>query len=97
MPFLQAEMEGKYAATVLLSSHKKEAAAALKRLQEQYEARLREKQMDLNAAMCKLQVIDISLPPRMSFCSIFAFGFASSACRLVCLSSAVPEPGCSNA
>lgn len=53
---VQAEVEGKYAATLLLNSQRKEAAAAEKRLREQYEARLREKQMDLNAAMRKLQV-----------------------------------------
>lgn len=62
MSFPQAEMEGRYAATLLLSSQKKEAAAAAKRLQEQYEARLREKQMDLNAALRKVQVFDACLP-----------------------------------
>lgn len=69
MSFPQAEMEGRYAATLLLSSQKKEAAAASKRLQEQYEARLREKQMDLNAALRKFQVYDTCLPSVHCFVS----------------------------
>lgn len=51
----QAEVEGRYAAMLLLNSQRKDAAAAEKRLREQYETRLREKQIDLNAALRKLQ------------------------------------------
>ena len=52
----QVEVEVRYAATLTLSNHKKEAAASEKRLKEAYEARIRDKQMELHAALSRLQV-----------------------------------------
>ena len=43
-------------ANALLASHKKEAAAAERRVSEQYEAKLREKQKQLNSVQDRLQV-----------------------------------------
>lgn len=43
-------------ANALLASHKKEAAAAERRVREQYEVRLREKQKQLHAVQERLQV-----------------------------------------
>ena len=53
---LQAEAEARQVAHALLASHKKEAATAGKKVREQYESKLREKQMQLNAVQNKLQV-----------------------------------------
>lgn len=53
---LQVELEGRYAATMMLSSHKKDAAASEKRLKEAYENRIRDKQIELHAAVSRLQV-----------------------------------------
>ena len=52
----QAEAEARQVATALLGSHKKEAAAAERRVREQYEAKLREKQKQLSAVQDRLQV-----------------------------------------
>ena len=53
---MQVEVEARQVASALLASHKKEAAAAERKQREQYDARLREKQMQLNSVQDRLQV-----------------------------------------
>ena len=53
---MQTEVEARQMATALLASHKKEAAAAERRVREQYEAKLREKQKHLHVVQDRLQV-----------------------------------------
>ncbi len=52
----QVEVQARQVAHALLASHKKEAAAGERRLREQYDTRLREKQIKLNLAQTRLQV-----------------------------------------
>ena len=54
--WFQVEVEARQVATALLASHKKEAATAERKVREQYEAKLREKQMQLHSVQSKLQV-----------------------------------------
>ena len=56
MAGLQVECEARQVTTALLGSHKKEAAAAERKVKEQYEAKLREKQKELNSVQNRLQV-----------------------------------------
>lgn len=56
MAGVQAESEALQVATALLVSHRKEAAACERKLREQYEAKLREKQKELNSVQNRLQV-----------------------------------------
>lgn len=60
---LQAEVEGRQVANALLGSHRKEAAAAERRLKEQYEVKLRDKQKQLNDVQDRLQV-----PSKTCYC-----------------------------
>lgn len=53
---MQAELEARQLAAALLASLKKEAAAAERRVREQFEAKLREKQKQLLALQDRLQV-----------------------------------------
>lgn len=55
MAGVQAESEALQVATALLVS-RKEAAACERKLREQYEAKLREKQKELNSVQNRLQV-----------------------------------------
>jgi len=50
------EVQARQVAHALLASHKKEAAAGERRMREQYDTRLREKQLQLNLAQNRLQV-----------------------------------------
>lgn len=58
---LQAEVEARQVANALLASHRKEAAAAERRLKEQYELKLREKQKQLNNVQDRLQVTSTTM------------------------------------
>lgn len=58
---LQAEAEARQQATALLASHKKDAAVAERRVREQFEAKLREKQKQLLALQDRLQVRSVPL------------------------------------
>ena len=53
---MQTDVEAQQVAAALLARHKKEAAAGERRLREQYEAKLREKQKQLHAVQDRLQV-----------------------------------------
>lgn len=53
---LQFEAEARQVAHALLASHNKEAATAERKVREQYETRLREKQKQLNSVQTRLQV-----------------------------------------
>lgn len=61
---LQAEVEARQVGTALLARHTKEAAAAERRVREQYEAKLRDKQKQLNAVQDRLQVSESNASPR---------------------------------
>jgi hypothetical protein len=52
----QVEVQARQVGNALLASHKKEAAAGERRIREQYDIRLREKQIQLNLAQNRLQV-----------------------------------------
>lgn len=52
----QVEVQARQVANALLASHKKEAAAGERKMREQYDTRLREKQLQLNLAQNRLQV-----------------------------------------
>jgi len=52
----QVEAQARQVAHALLASHKKEAAAGERRMREQYDTRLREKQIQLNLVQTRLQV-----------------------------------------
>ena len=58
---MQAEVETRQVANALLASHRKETAASGRRLKEQYELKLREKQKQLNSLQDRLQVKSTAL------------------------------------
>ena len=53
---MQLEGEARQVAHALLATHKKEAAVAERKVREQYESKLRQKQMQLTAVQNQLQV-----------------------------------------
>ncbi|KAL0032283.1 hypothetical protein WJX79_002357 [Trebouxia sp. C0005] len=55
---LQVEVQARQVANALLASHKKEAAAGERKMREQYDTRLREKQLQLNLAQNRLQSVE---------------------------------------
>ncbi|DBA96689.1 TPA: hypothetical protein ACH3X1_015539 [Trebouxia sp. C0004] len=61
---LQVEVQARQVANALLASHKKEAAAGERRMHEQYDTRLREKQIQLNTAQNSLQSLE-GLDPKI--------------------------------
>ena len=53
---MQLEGEARQVAHALLTTHKKAAAVAERKVREQYESKLRQKQMQLTAVQNQLQV-----------------------------------------